>query len=92
MTLEELYAHYPKRDGSQRKKDGLATLARLLEKNPALIDSITAAVQNYKSHCDEKKLTGTDKVLQFRTFINGIWEEWVERKPVRRLEVVYDWG
>ena len=76
FNFEEVYQGYPKRDGSQRKKQGLLSCRRQVNTQEGY-SSLCLAVKNYADHCHRKNLTQTDKVMQFATFVNGVWEEWV---------------
>lgn len=75
--FEEYYEHYPRRDGDQRKKQGLATCSKKFttqEKKAELL----AAIKNYNAYCVRKGWVGTEYVKQFGTFVNGAWQEYVK--------------
>lgn len=76
-AFEEIYKNYPKRQGSHRKKDALKSCLKNF-KTLEQIESLSKAVKNYAKACASDKTTGTKFVLQFATFVNGVWEEWLE--------------
>lgn len=82
--FEELYAAYPKRDGDHGKKHAARSAERLFAEG--LGDELKQAVNRYRRYCEDKGITGTDKVKQMKTFM-GCWEEW---KP--KIQLVPDPG
>jgi hypothetical protein len=75
--LNALYQAYPKRKGSNRKTKGLEYLAKKI-KTQEQYDSMLRAIKNYAAECEASKKTGTEFVMQFATFANGVWEEYAE--------------
>lgn len=89
--LAELKAIYPKRDGAQ----GWSAVQRLLNANADDEDesAIVLGTKNYAIHCGRKAMTGTEYVMQARTFYgrDRHWEEWSEmdlRSPAQKAEEV----
>lgn len=74
-ATEALYKLYPRRLGNQRKKPGIATLTKILKYTP--LEEIEKAIKNYADHCRACDIIGTKEVMQFATFMNVAWEEWV---------------
>jgi hypothetical protein len=87
--LEELKGLYPRRDGAQ----GWSAVERLLNAHSEVGDevSIVKGTQNYAIHCGRKGMTGTEYVMQARTFYgrDRHWQEWSEmdlRSPAQKAE------
>jgi hypothetical protein len=76
LEFEKLYEAYPKRKGTQRKRDGLKVCETKFN-TPEKYASLLTAIGHYAAHCDDEKKTGTAFVSQFATFVNGIWEEYL---------------
>lgn len=68
---------YPKRDGSNPWKPAFKVFCSAARRTEPSI--IIAAAQNYKSECDRKGLTGTDKVAQCLTWLRQ--ERFDDYKP-----------
>jgi hypothetical protein len=77
--FELIYSHYPKRKGHQEKKRAFAKLNRDFS-TPEKYDDLFLAVQNYKTHCVREKIEGTPYVMQFATFVNGPWDEYLNQQ------------
>ena len=77
--FERIYTKYPKRDGSQRKGDGLK-LCQSKFKTDQEVAIFESAVDNYAKYCRETGKIGGEFVLQFYTFVKKMWEEWVPQK------------
>lgn len=75
-AFEEIYKSYPKRKGNQRKQYALKSCLKNF-KTAEQVEKLKTAVKNYAAHCEAEKKTGTPFVLQFATFVNSVWEEWV---------------
>lgn len=72
--FEEIYRIYPKRKGTQRKKQGMKTLASQFS-DPEKAGRLIAAIRRYRRECEAEKKIGTPYVMQFATFL-GVWEEY----------------
>lgn len=84
--LDQLRANYPRRSGGQ----GWAALPRLLGPilhNDGVWQSLLAGAKSYRSHCDREGLTGTEFVMQARTFFgrDRWWEESYEPEARPKL-------
>lgn len=82
LDHEALYQAYPKRKGSQRKTKGLETLKKKI-KTQEQYDKILTAIKNYHAECEVNQKLGTEYVLQFATFVNGVWEEYAENTQIK---------
>ena len=76
--VSELKRLYPKRDGAH----GWSAVQRLLNSHTTDEDrySIVLGTKNYAIHCGRKQMTGTEYVMQARTFYgrDRHWQEWSE--------------
>lgn len=84
-SFGKLYASYPKRPGGHRKKDALKTFKAKFSSQPAQ-EKLAAAITHYVRICETEKITGTNFVKQFATFVNGGWEDFAgpadpDKKP-----------
>jgi hypothetical protein len=87
FDFEHVYSAYPRRDGSQGKKQGFEKLAKKI-KTPEEYGTLLAAVRNYHGYCDRLKLTGTEKVKQFITFVNSDWSEWSNNSNAQKVQKI----
>lgn len=71
--IEKIYRAYPKRRGPQRKPDGVKRIKKL---NKGEVEDFRNAVENYAHHCREHD-TDPRFIMQFGTFANENWREWV---------------
>lgn len=87
LDFDHLYVQYPQRKGNQRKTKAMEFLKRRI-KEPDQYESLEKAIKNYKAHCLREGKIGTPFVCQFATFVNGIWEEWIEPPEITETSVI----
>lgn len=75
MMLEQAYKLYPKRQGNMNKKRGMTSLKSKI-KTMVKYQKFRQATVNYSIFCNRSKITGTEMVKQFSTFV-GEWEDWL---------------
>lgn len=91
LDYEALYCAYPQRKGSQRKADALRACHTKF-KSQEQYDRIQKAIKNYADHIRAEGKEGTEFVLMFKTFVNSIWEEWIEPRPNGTSKDTTDWS
>lgn len=75
FNFEEIYNNYPKRSGSQNKKEGLKRLTRVVI-NQEHFEKFSLSVANYRKWVVDSGKVGTEYVMQFSRFVS-VWEEWL---------------
>jgi hypothetical protein len=84
--LDQLKRAYPRRTGGQ----GWGALSRLIPgilRCGATFEQLRTAADSYRAHCDREGLSGTNFVMQARTFFgrDGWWQESYEPEAQPKL-------